>query len=173
MAETELEQRLQKQIDKLQVQINQLGSYTKRVHGQITHPSVLARVKNYVDTEISPGIFGGLVDYSTDSTIVGWSAFTTKQVYYKEFGDVVLVLVNLEGTSNSVLTSFTLPTNAVVALAAKQLWCKDNGLWRAVNGLVSVSISSNVFSCYLDGDLTPWTNSGQKTIQGQFFYRTA
>lgn len=50
-------------------------------------------------------------DYSELATIVGWSSFTTKviQLNYRE--GAVHVVINLEGTSNSTATTFTLPVN--------------------------------------------------------------
>lgn len=61
MAENELEVRLNKKITQLQAQINMLGAYFKRLHGQMTHPSVLARVKEYQKT-ISGGDILGTVN---------------------------------------------------------------------------------------------------------------
>lgn len=50
-------------------------------------------------------------DYSELATIVGWSSFTTKviQLNYRE--GAVHIVINLEGTSNSTATTFTLPVN--------------------------------------------------------------
>lgn len=52
MGETETEVRLEKKIRLLQGQINNLGVQLKRLHGQITHPSVLARVRSEIDTGV-------------------------------------------------------------------------------------------------------------------------
>jgi len=45
MAENELEARLNKEIVKLQAQINSLNAYVQRIHRQITHPSIMAKIK--------------------------------------------------------------------------------------------------------------------------------
>lgn len=58
MAESELEGRLNNKILRLQGQINALEAYVKRLHGQITHPSVLARIKEYQKTTSGGDILG-------------------------------------------------------------------------------------------------------------------
>ena len=175
MAVNELEARLDKKIVDLQRQVNTLGAYLRRVHGQVTHPSTLAKIKSYVDKPIEAlqVAFGAWADYSATSTIIGWSAFTTKVLEYKLIDDIMFVFVNIVGTSNATGVTFTLPKAAVLAGKFKCLHCMDNGQWRAVNGVVSLGASSNVATCTLDGDATAWTNANQKSIQGQFFYKTA
>ena len=175
MAENELEVRLNKKIAALQQQVSSLGVYIKRVHGEVTHPSTLARIKKYVDEPIAAleATFGGWTSYAAISTIVGWSAFTTKVLEYKLIDDIMFVFVNIVGTSNASGVTFTLPNAAVLAEKFKCLHCMDNGQWRAVNGVVSLGEGSAIATCTLDGDATAWTNANQKSIQGQFFYRTA
>lgn len=58
MAENELEARLNKKIEELRRQLNSLGVYTKRVHGEITHPSVLARIIKYLKGTTGGDILG-------------------------------------------------------------------------------------------------------------------
>jgi hypothetical protein len=55
MAENELEARLDKKINVLQQQVGTLNTYIKRVHGEITHPSVLARIKKQQSESLEPG----------------------------------------------------------------------------------------------------------------------
>ena len=66
MAENELEVRLNKKIEALQKQVNSLGVYLKRVHGEVTHPSVLARIKEYLKVSTGGDILG-----TTNRVIVG------------------------------------------------------------------------------------------------------
>ena len=175
MAENELEARLNKKIERLQGQVNSLGVYIKRVHGEITHPSTLAKMKAYVDKPIAEiqTTLGDWTDYATTSTILGWNTYTTKVLEYKLIGDIMFVFVSIDGVSNATGVTFTLPNAAKVDGKFKCLHCMDNGRWRAVNGVVSLSASSVIVTCTLDGDATAWTNANQKSIQGQFFYRTA
>lgn len=49
------------------------------------------------------------IDYSATSTIVGWSSFTTKIIRYQKSYKRVTLEFNLQGTSNSTTTTFTLP----------------------------------------------------------------
>lgn len=182
MAESELEGRLNNKVSQLQSQINSLGVYYKRLHRLITHPSTLARIKQYTDSkfkEITGDIedlfakFGVWTDYSTVSSIIGWSVFTEKFLEYKLIDDTMFVSVFLGGTSNNASVSFTLPYNAQSSWSMKCLHCMDNGQWRAVNGLVILASGSAVVTCSLDGDYTIWTDTNRKTIQGQFFYKIA
>jgi len=182
MAENELEVRLNKKIVQLQSRINSLAAASKRLHGQITHPSALARIKTYVDKPIASiesnvtalqSMFEVWIDYSAISTIVGWSAFTNKKLEYKLIDDIMFVSVFIEGTSDDITVSFSLPNNANDSWDIKCLHCKDNSLWRAVNGTLTITASSNIINCFLDGDYSTWADSNTKSIQGQFFFRIA
>lgn len=57
-------------------------------------------------------IGGAWTDYSATSTIVGWTSFTVKQIFYKQIGKTVFVSVYLAGTSNATNITFTLPLPA-------------------------------------------------------------
>jgi len=50
-------------------------------------------------------------DYSDTSRIVGWSSFVKKVLFVNYRENVVHVVVNIQGTSNSTATTFTLPVN--------------------------------------------------------------
>jgi hypothetical protein len=110
-------------------------------------------------------------DYSTTSTIVGWTTFTTKELMYCVIGRMVFVYVYLAGTSNSTLTSFSLPatidsTNVLWTVA---LGGTDNGT-ALVAPAGAKPTSVTVVSVYKDFYSAAWTNSGTKIINGQFWY---
>jgi hypothetical protein len=114
-------------------------------------------------------------DYSAISTIVGWSSFTTKEIKYKRLGKLVFVAFCITGTSDSTSLTFTLP----VAMPAT--WVISRPVARSVdNGaagigyvrLPSSTLPSSSVQAYPDAAGSNWTNSGTKSIEGQFFYES-
>ncbi len=111
-------------------------------------------------------------DYSATSTIVGWSSFTVKSIFYKRIGDLVFVSWDLDGTSNATTTTFTVPitSNADVELRLST-FARDNGTAATGGGLVQLPVSSTTFFLSSDMALAAWTASGTKTTKGQVFYQ--
>ena len=129
------------------------------------------------------GVYGGdlpnqintpWIDFSEQSTIVGWSSFTRKTIRYKVAGNMVYVNVFLAGTSNSTSTTFTLPILPKSSVLFSFAYNADNSVY-TINGFGNV-ISSNIVTCYRPLSATnvvfinTWTASGTKEIAGQFFY---
>ena len=54
-------------------------------------------------------------DYSATSTVTGWSSTTVKQIWYKKVGKIAYVWWEITGTSNSTITTFTLPVTCVAS----------------------------------------------------------
>lgn len=115
------------------------------------------------------------VDYSATSTIVGWSSFTTKKIRYRIIGKQMFVQIQLDGTSNSVSTSFTLPNSANNINSYNNSYFVDNGV--AYLGTFIINSASTTVTCYRWSAITTitgsWTNSGSKSIFGQFFIEIA
>lgn len=108
-------------------------------------------------------------DYSATSTIVGWSSYTTKQIYYKDIGKTRFVTFMLYGTSNSTSASFTLPSASSNTVATNNgIRVIDNGAEGAI-GLLGLLANSSTVTCY-KSLLAAWTSSGDKLASGQFFY---
>ena len=130
---------------------------------------------------VANGVYGGdlpnqintpWIDFSEQSTIVGWSSFTTKSIRYKVIGNTVCVLFNIQGTSNSATTNFTLPViikNVILFMN----YAVDNGTASIGLGYMTASnINTISFQRYsaLNTPTPTWTASGTKQIIGQFFY---
>lgn len=117
----------------------------------------------------------GWIDYSATSTIVGWSSFTTKEIYYRIIGKQIFVHFFLSGTSNTTTATFTLPNNNVSTFAIYNLsvLITDNGASSNTPGRASTAISSNITTILRDRNATLFTASGIKTCVGQFFYAIA
>ena len=132
---------------------------------------------------VANGLYGGdlpnqintpWIDFSEQSTIVGWGVYTNKQIRYKQIGNIVYVMVSILGTSNSGTTTFTLPILPKFGVAFSFGIHQDNGtFFISGTGLASLS---GIVTCYKTvsssniGTQVTWTASGTKQIQGQFFY---
>ena len=119
------------------------------------------------------GTTSAWVDYSATSTITGWSAYTTKHIYYLRIGKLVGVVFDIAGTSDSTEAKFTLPyTSAVNPNVKLLLRYQDAGGTQFV-GIGYLSAASNLVTTYAGlNSGSVFTASGTKTIVGQFFYST-
>ncbi len=122
--------------------------------------------------------FGGdvaseiLTNYSATSTVVGWSSFTTKKIFYSRLGKLVHVQFELQGTSNATTISFTLPNscNASSRLVNGNALIEDNGVYADVRGYAAMPVGSTTVTVYRNISATAFTNSGEKFCAGEFFY---
>ena len=133
---------------------------------------------------VANGVYGGdlpnqintpWIDFSEQSTIVGWSSYTTKRYRYKVVGNIVYVNIAIDGTSNSTSTNFTLPILPKVNISAIISLTIDNGIgtltgrFTILSNTLSVDCQRPTSSSNLSATST-WTASGTKQINGQFFY---
>ena len=130
---------------------------------------------------VANGLYGGdlpnqintpWIDFSEQSTIVGWSVYTIKRIRYKVVGNIVYIMYAIEGTSNSTSTSFTLPIISKNASIVFMTYAADNGVAQIALGSSSGSVNSIIFQRYtaINAATATWTASGSKQIVGQFFY---
>ena len=113
---------------------------------------------------------GAWTDYSASSTIVGWSSYTTKLIYYKDIGKTRFMYVHIDGTSNSTSTSFTVPSACSNTINyGGQVRTDDNG---NVNlGHYVLTANTSTVNCYYGVAAAAWTASGTKRLLGQFTYQ--
>jgi hypothetical protein len=115
-----------------------------------------------------------MINYATTSTIVGWSAFTNKELSYGLSGlngKFCRVHVYLNGTSNATGVTFTLPFAAsnIAASWAGPIRVQDNGGafgW----GLYSILAGGTTVTVYSTPGGAGWTGSGNKVIEADFWY---
>ena len=126
---------------------------------------------NLNDSGTGTQAFVDWTDYSAISTIVGWSSFGTKELSYKRVGNTVFVAFNMDGTSNSVAVTFTLPytSSNTVTLRGSLGYTNDNAVYLST-GTWNLPKNSNIVTCYPAGASGSWTASGSKVTQAQFFY---
>jgi hypothetical protein len=130
------------------------------------------------------GLYGGdlpnqintpWIDFSEQSTIVGWSSFTVKRYRYKVVGNIVYVNIGIDGTSNSTSTNFTLPVVPKFNSSTTVTVTVDNGN-TTLGGRFIILANTLSVDCQRPtsgGNLLPistWTASGNKQVSGVFFY---
>jgi hypothetical protein len=121
---------------------------------------------------VANGLYGGdlpnqintpWIDFSEQSTIVGWSSFTVRRMLYKRIGDILFLNVAINGTSNSTSATFTLPfvfrTNATIPMS----YITNNGV-NAMGGFAQVSANTNNIILWRPILTSSWTASGTKEI---------
>jgi hypothetical protein len=112
-------------------------------------------------------------DYSATSTIVGWSSYTIKKIFYKKVGKLVFVEFYIDGTSNVNTATFTVPYTVISSLNNLPFYirARNNGVWQAA-GMGWLAGGSATVTLYTTQSGNNWTASGTKTIAGQFWYQT-
>ena len=113
-------------------------------------------------------------DYGATSTIVGFTSYTSKEIYTKKIGKMVFVQYDFQGASNSTVLTFTLPFNMASAppnIRNAMAYCSDNTT-PEVGGYSQMTASGNVVSLFRPLG-TAWTASGSKFAIGQFWYESA
>lgn len=133
---------------------------------------VLALEKKLKDMERRDQ-YGVWTDYSSTSTVTGWSAFTTKHVYYMRVGKLMKVAFNIIGTSDDTVATFTLPyTSAANPNIRFLIRITDNGGTPA-EAIAYLAGGASTVTCYASMNAGAFTSSGDKYVQGQFFYAVA
>jgi len=111
---------------------------------------------------------GAWVDYSSTSTVVGWSSTSSKVIRYTIVGKTLICEFSINGTSDSASTTFTLPlSNANFTSKARGCYAVNNGTVITNGGVAWVNSNQNTVTIYRDWALTAaWTASGTKQIVG-------
>jgi hypothetical protein len=110
-------------------------------------------------------------DYSSDSTVTGWSSFTIKEIDYKKIGNLVFVKFRLIGTSDTTSANFTLPFTGEGDYNGA-CWGRDNTGTRDAT-LFYLDGSVPDVDIWWGGSATGFTSSGTKECAGEFFYEAA
>jgi hypothetical protein len=111
------------------------------------------------------GLTDGWSDFSEASTIVGFSSFVTKIIWYIDIGPVRVLYFFISGTSNSTGLSFTLPgTNQSGGILSAVTRNRNNSAGVAA-GYCDVESASDVVNCYQSAG-AGFTASGNKAAIG-------
>ena len=113
------------------------------------------------------------IDISATSTIVGWSSFTARFIFYKIIDGYCFIDFSLEGTSNSTTTTFTMPFNNTSGFTEfrPSAYNVNNGSVSSNAGRIGISNNTNlvVLSANLTG--TNYNASGIKASYGQISFK--
>jgi hypothetical protein len=111
---------------------------------------------------------GSWIDYSSTSTITGFSTISTRKIRYLQLGMTRIVHYQIIGTSNATTTSFTLPFSG--SSFADQFF-----VGHAINNTTTHNIcmarilaSGSTVDLFLGNNTTTnvWTASGTKRAEG-------
>jgi len=129
-------------------------------------------------TGVLPAYQGGdssWVDYSSVSTVTGWSSTTIKTIRYQQHYKSITIEVYITGTSNSTSTSITLPV-AMSSNISKMVWAffgQNGGSYGVKAADINVGTSNSSLLTLSNGAPgTAWTNSGTKSVALTFTYET-
>ena len=121
----------------------------------------LAAAYDELKTREGPGL---LVDYFATSTKVGWGSYTSSDLSYMRVGNLLYVFFYIQGVSNNVATTVTLPfTSSFGTHAVIQI--QDAGA--NAFGRAQIGSASSTITFYADAAGAAWTASGTKRIFGQ------
>jgi len=105
-------------------------------------------------------------DYTGTSTVVGWSSFTTKQIWYKIIGKTMIIRYHLAGTSDSTTTTFTFPATSISDSSQFVVTSAVDSGAAAVAGLTRVDPATSVVILRRTVNGATYTASGTKVAIG-------
>lgn len=117
-----------------------------------------------------------VINYSATSTVIGWSSFTTKEIHVKNEGKMVYVAFNLQGTSNSASSTFTVPytsDNAPLGYGDALQLAVNGGTTSTTATRVVMGASTTAATIYSNMSTGGWVTSGDKIVVGSFWYFAA
>lgn len=119
--------------------------------------------------------FGTWTDYSSTSTVVGFSSTTTKEIFYMKWGKMVFVLFNLTGTVNSATMTFTVPVAMKATPPSYVLFTTISKDGASAYTVGTGQLNQNASTVTLLKDITfgAYAASGTREVYGQFWYVTA
>jgi len=109
------------------------------------------------------------VDYSATSTITGWSSYTTKLIKYQVVGNIMRVMVQIEGTGTGTSVSFTLPNSATAWGTQYFILHTRNNTTQSASVATVAANGSTVTVSNSASTTSSWTNAVGRDVQGQFF----
>lgn len=101
-------------------------------------------------------------DYSAMSIIVGFSSYTTKNIYYKIVGDTMFVNFWIEGQSNATSFTFTVPQPLKTGVFGVVNMADVGNNGTAATGICYLPSASSVIQVWRDVAHTNFTASGDK-----------
>lgn len=147
------------------------GVYFPESYATFTATTAQAKFLRLDNCFTPSGNWNQWIDYSSTTTVTGFSGTPTKNVRYKISDGIMHIDYYFTGTSNATSFSFTIPyasatgfTTYFVAQAA------NNGSY-ATEAFAEVPNGSTTIGLYVGNPLNNWTASGTKTARGSMDIR--
>lgn len=120
--------------------------------------------------DVSHLVPGGWTTFAPATT--GITGETVAAARYCQVGNLVFILYNVSGTSNSTSKSFTLPIPAGAngTQTGALIYARDNGTVQTSPGLVGLNSNSTTANLYKTIPGGGWTASGAWVVLALFFY---
>lgn len=110
---------------------------------------------------------GAWIDYSSSSTLIGWSSTSQKEIKFTLIGKTVLISFNINGTSNSAATSFTVPFTSVAPHKVTSCYATSNGVPITTGGVCWNNSGTGIIDIFSDWALnSSFSLSGAKQVIG-------
>ena len=143
------------------------GTVSKIADGQFYNLPIIYNQYFITVLDMAPWI-----DYSTASTVVGWSSLSIKIIRYRIEGKTLFWNVVLFGVANVAATSFTLPLS--IATGLNSVIYTNLGRSNSILSLDPTCIvateGSNVMVCYRTLTLLGYSGAGNKAVYGNGFF---
>jgi hypothetical protein len=142
------------------------------------HGTTAAQVGAYTQAQVDSGLDLKMdktawIDISTTSTIVGFSTFSQRFIFYKIIDNYIFIDFYIEGASNSPSFTFTSPFNNTSG-TSKFGSCGynvNNGLVIQNPARVIITNNSNVLNISLSFTGAVYTATGTKGCAGQISFK--
>lgn len=137
---------------------------------QTLNVEAVSGLQTALDAKISLNTW---VDISLTSTIVGWSAFTTRSIEYLIVGNECTVRGQIAGTSNNATTSFTMPFNYTgnELFQTVSIPITNNGTAATAAGMARMLANTSTVLFFTNGNVGAFTPSGTKILTFYFTFK--
>lgn len=108
------------------------------------------------------------------ANVQGFSAVSYNHFRYKKLGKTVRCYYAFQGTSNATTIQFTLPYTPHASFNIRiPVRVEDAGVYQADPGMLQIGSGSTTVTIYKTLASGPFTTSGEKYSEGEFFYDTS
>lgn len=114
--------------------------------------------------------YNSWTDIASSCTILGWSSFTAKEINIIDLGNTYCLIIAISGTSNSAITSVTIPYNN----NGSSQYLVSHGINNGTNAATRVEFlnSASLIKFYrATVGVDDWTPSGTKSVYATFTFK--
>lgn len=114
--------------------------------------------------------YNSWTDIASSCTILGWSSFTAKEINIIDLGNTYCLIIAISGTSNSAITSVTIPYNN----NGSSQYLVSHGINNGTNAATRIEFlnSASLIKFYrATVGVDDWTPSGTKSVYATFTFK--